>query len=754
LNRKMVPTIVFTLLLASTLTLGFNTKLVRASGTVYIRADGSIDPPTAPISTVDNVTYTFAGDINDSIVIERDNVVVDGAGYTVEGPRRTIVNGITLSGRTNVTIKDMTIGAFNYGIYLDSSSNNSISGNNVTNNYSGIVLEDSSVHNSISGNNITTNNEGGIHLDSFSGYNSISGNNITTNNHYGILLAHSSSNSISTDSITANTGDGIWFDSSSGNSISGNNITTNKGYGIVLGSSSRNRVSGNNITSNWRGILLYSSSSNNSISANNITAHNENGIYLDYSSNNSIFHNNFINNAQQVYSTGLVNVWDNGYPSGGNYWSNYNGTNLYSGPYQNETGSDGIGDTPYAIDADNRDNYPLMQPYVTVLGDLNDSVIATAPVRVYIGPPTIVDPSTFFNVSVKIENVQELAGIDLILSWNPFLLYGVNMTEVIFHETVPQSEWDNIWRLRHVIDNGKGEAEYVYLYADTNRAIQLGYAPISGNFTIFVITFQVRSLGNCTLHFDISQLADSEPYSILHDTTDGFFSNSIPPPSIPPSPSGDAEVSLYVDPHGVKNESLAIGSTFSITVKLDSIANHEGIAYAGFDLDWNWTLLECINVTEVMFHEVIPQTDWDNISMEGWVAPSLVHVIWRFKNIETLEKYGPIFGNHTLAIVTFRVINVGKCPLYLHDCQVLENSSTNVWNFMLYTARSGYFSNAMSGDLNGDGAVNLLDALVFAKSFGSHTDFQSWNEDADINGDGFIDIYDTILLCNHFGHTG
>jgi hypothetical protein len=55
-----------------------------------------------------------------------------------------------------------------------------------------------------------------------------------------------------------------------------------------------------------------------------------------------------------------VEVEDNGYPSGGNYWSDYNGTDMYHGPYQNQTGSDGIGDTPYVIDANNTDNYPLM----------------------------------------------------------------------------------------------------------------------------------------------------------------------------------------------------------------------------------------------------------------------------------------------------------------------------------------------------------------------------------------------------------
>lgn len=69
-----------------TVALAFSIQSARAEGgTIYIRADGSIDPPTAPISTIDNVTYTLTSNINDSIVIERDNIVCDGAGQTVQG---------------------------------------------------------------------------------------------------------------------------------------------------------------------------------------------------------------------------------------------------------------------------------------------------------------------------------------------------------------------------------------------------------------------------------------------------------------------------------------------------------------------------------------------------------------------------------------------------------------------------------------------------------------------------------------------
>ena len=58
-----------------------------------------------------------------------------------------------------------------------------------------------------------------------------------------------------------------------------------------------------------------------------------------------------------------MNFWDNGYPDGGNFWSDYNGSDIKSGVLQDVSGSDGIGDLPYRIfpKAKVSDNYPLMQ---------------------------------------------------------------------------------------------------------------------------------------------------------------------------------------------------------------------------------------------------------------------------------------------------------------------------------------------------------------------------------------------------------
>jgi len=70
---------------------------------------------------------------------------------------------------------------------------------------------------------------------------------------------------------------------------------------------------------------------------------------------NMIFHNNLINNTNQIRLSHSGSTWDNDYPSGGNYLSDYNGT---------DSDGDGIGDSPYIIDENNQDNYPLMEPFI------------------------------------------------------------------------------------------------------------------------------------------------------------------------------------------------------------------------------------------------------------------------------------------------------------------------------------------------------------------------------------------------------
>jgi parallel beta-helix repeat protein len=202
----------------------------------------------------------------------------------------------------------------------------------------------------------------------------IIGNLIINGYNSGIQISNVS-NTIS-GNLIANCGTAILIYGSN-HTIENNILMNNSDWAIQLSYfSNNNKVTRNEITNNHFSGIYVQQSHNNTISDNTLT-NNEEGIRIAYSTGNVIFHNHIINNTRQVFIDrgNINNTWDDGYPSGGNYWSDYNGIDLYSGPYQNETGRDGIGDIPYVIDTDNQDNYPLMPPYVPVLGDLNQDGI-------------------------------------------------------------------------------------------------------------------------------------------------------------------------------------------------------------------------------------------------------------------------------------------------------------------------------------------------------------------------------------------
>lgn len=195
------------------------------------------------------------------------------------------------------------------------------------------------------------------------------------NNHLntqGIMLAWTTNAQITKNDLSNNHGKGIILNYASNNQITQNNINSNSEAGMRISYSDDNIISGNYITKNQEGLLLYYSS-NNTIKENKI-ADQDTGISLHGSSSNLICHNNFVNNTKQIYDVGWhgvnqpfpglplpsENVWDNGYQTGGNYWEDY--SDKY--PDAKESDNSGIWDTPYMIDESNKDNYPLIEPYI------------------------------------------------------------------------------------------------------------------------------------------------------------------------------------------------------------------------------------------------------------------------------------------------------------------------------------------------------------------------------------------------------
>jgi len=119
-------------------------------------------------------------------------------------------------------------------------------------------------------------------------------------------------------------------------------------------------LSGNNVTANGNDGIVLGSSSNCTLSGNNVTANSEYGIVLSNSSDNSIFYNNFVNNTIQADTIDSANAWDNG--SVGNYWSDY----LTKYPNAAQVDNSGVWNTPFVIDANNTDYYPLTVPIAVI----------------------------------------------------------------------------------------------------------------------------------------------------------------------------------------------------------------------------------------------------------------------------------------------------------------------------------------------------------------------------------------------------
>jgi parallel beta-helix repeat protein len=179
-------------LLIGLLSVGFSAQTRDARSTVYINADGSVDPPTANITSSDNVTYTFTSNINDSIVILRSNITVDGAGYTLNGTGTGKWAGMTIEGygSINVTVQNVNIIGFETGIGLVSTDGNTILGCTIANNTYGIWGAET-MNNTISGNAIANNSRGIFFTTVF---NTVTAGNNVTHNGYGVWLEFSTGN--------------------------------------------------------------------------------------------------------------------------------------------------------------------------------------------------------------------------------------------------------------------------------------------------------------------------------------------------------------------------------------------------------------------------------------------------------------------------------------------------------------------------------------------------------------------------------
>jgi len=322
---------------------------------ITINADGSFTPSTAPIARTGN-EYKLTQDIHNPLIVKADNIVVNGQGHLLNG-NGTVGNlfvlksqiGVELSSAKNVTVHDFNIQNFKIGVLLDSSDN-------------AIAAQ----------NTLTLNNQGILGINSSDPV--IKGNDFSNRYQEAIGLASCLNSAVTSNKLTES---GISIDNSNGNVISNNDFDQ---AGIGVHSSNNTLITANNFYKGWVATSI-SDSSDVVVAANNYTDSNiavtDSGI-----PGNLFFMNNFVNSAYPPDMSGgatdnegipfnMKDFWDNG--KVGNYWSNY----TQRSPNAQPAGTSGAWNTPYVVNNNNTDYYPLVAPVSSEAAqDLSQALIS------------------------------------------------------------------------------------------------------------------------------------------------------------------------------------------------------------------------------------------------------------------------------------------------------------------------------------------------------------------------------------------
>jgi hypothetical protein len=193
-----------------------------------------------------------------------------------------------------------------------------------------------------------------------------------------------------------------------------------------------------------------------------------------------------------------------------------------------------------------------------------------------------------------------------------------------------------------------------------------------------------------------------------------------------------------------------VGDTFLVNV---TVANIQRMVCWQFALQWDSSLLECVNAT-------IPSDNvfahW-NVSDEPMIVagPDLSHTGLVFYGAEITypDRIG-FNGSGVLAQVEFKILNKGgQSDLSFVDIGIdtflLSDSLSDIW-FMPINAQYSYSGSGISGDVNMDGTVNMRDIAIQIILFNTTPSSPNWNPNADVNNDGITNMRDIAIALTHF----
>jgi parallel beta-helix repeat protein len=448
--------------------------------------------------------YIFSGDVTtdlDGLHVQRNDSVIIGNGFSILG-NGTDVTGVYLVGVNNVTVTGLNITGFDIGVLLDRVTGCTIMANHLVNNTCHIVLQGAS-GNTVSGNNADLYKPGSLPpcgVLAFAGAtNNLVFDNAFYNGLIGIAFLYSANSNRAVKNGVFNCTSAVFVLQSSNESIVENNLVSSQ-FGVMFQdcTGSGSLIEGNNVNSSQLCGVYLNYTSNDIVRGNNVT-NGAKGVYAEFSTNITVFHNNLINNIDQALNNASTVVWNEGYPYGGNYWSNFTDADLYGGPYQNETGSDGIWDHPYVIDGNNTDNYPLTEPLrseyytLTIVASTGGSTfpepdVYTFEVRSVVNVTARTNTGYSFIHWLFDGEEQHGANITLFMSSNHVLeavfadITSPNISAVSQNPAKDSVTWNDVVAVNvTVIDLGSGVKRVSLTYSNGSSWTPVNMTSIGGN---------------------------------------------------------------------------------------------------------------------------------------------------------------------------------------------------------------------------------------------------------------------------------
>lgn len=693
---------------------------------------------------------------NNSMIGNTYNFRVDGnylSDFIVDIDISNIVDGKPVYysiNQYNLTISPSTFPNIGY-LAIVNSTNITVKNLNLTNNRNGILLAYTS--NCTVENVSASNNEDGIYLF-HCGNSTIQGNTVIKNYRFGILLSFSTYNEIH-DNLIASVG--VW--SSKNNLISRNRVSNKQGSGIQLEDSSRNNVIvENNVSDSRLGIELG----------------------LNEPHNNSIYNNNFVNNVDQVFSwIGLwlkLNMWDNGYCEG-NYWGDYTGVDL---------NGDGIGDTN--LPHENVDGYPLIKPWIRIAAVHELFVFLYAPYHLLPGDSCLL-VTTVYNFGSSNETNVEL---DLQINgtiettWFGSLESG-DRYSLVYSWTPPFEATYNVTACAPPVPGEKMATNNI-----ASVCVSVRFVP---DLSVSLEAPSFLSAGNSSLlEAMVTNLGSKGGSNVeLHLLIDGKIVNKTVLPELDvncsgqisylwtPAVPGTYNLTAYAPPVVEEEFILNNKATRSVHVELYerttvhlspltsqatvaetftvniNVFNVTDLSAYQFYLYYNNNVLEGISVNLPEGHFLTPEDPNRIYIVECRIcqqAPrhSGVDVSGKGCAVVAVLLLPPELGKSgsgILITITFNATAPGESPLELHDVILLDSRA----ECLRCDAIDGSVDVTVTPDLNGDGIINVLDLVIFAKAFGSYPGHPRWNPRADIDENKIINILDGAKIAKNFGKT-